>query len=528
KRTFSKVLEMATSDQTRKRKRGQWKKIKLEDFEKMLKEQKVNDKIRKIIHEKGSEEMTLRDALPAVDLNYLMERNVDYCDIRHFFDVIDTLKSEEEMKVKKIFSDPIHGQFEVHPACEMIIDTPQFQRLRFLKKIGTCYFVFPGASHNRFEHALGVCHLAGKFVRTLRQNQPNLGITHSDMLCVQIGGLCCSIGYGPFSRLYEESFLPQVKNQSTLERRNVLMLKALLKHRPNRSSNGGSSRKQKSIKELLQDEYGLQKTDIKFIKEIIGGPSKIGTTARRDPHKAFLYEIVYNKRNSIDAYRWDYLARDCHNLGLKNSFDHLRYMQMARVIDVDGELQICIRDKELINIHNLFYTRYLLVRTAYNHKVNCAIEMMINEAMLKSKDIIVFKSTEQNKEIKLCDCHTDMEAYTQLTDNIIFKILSYDLDKEDKGKGKEKDLKEAKELIRKVLETRDLYTCVFESNPFAPELLNIMAEPKGVKTRRKQNRKRDITNVKEMIKTKILTKVQELCKEKKMKTRLNETTLTFR
>lgn len=71
------------------------------------------------------------------------------------------------------------------------------------------------------------------------------------------------------------------------------------------------------------------------------------------PHKAaFLFfssivtgQIVNNRRNGIDVHKWDYLARDCHHLGIKNNFDPSRYMKFARVIGVGDELQICIRDK---------------------------------------------------------------------------------------------------------------------------------------------------------------------------------------
>lgn len=55
----------------------------------------------------------------------------------------------------QILNDPIHGHIEIHPLCVMIVDTPQFQRLRSIKQLGGTYFVYPGAAHNRFEHSLG-------------------------------------------------------------------------------------------------------------------------------------------------------------------------------------------------------------------------------------------------------------------------------------------------------------------------------------------------------------------------------------
>lgn len=55
----------------------------------------------------------------------------------------------------QVFNDPVHGHIEMHPLLVRIIDTPQFQRLRYIKQLGGTYFVFPGASHNRFEHSLG-------------------------------------------------------------------------------------------------------------------------------------------------------------------------------------------------------------------------------------------------------------------------------------------------------------------------------------------------------------------------------------
>ena len=55
----------------------------------------------------------------------------------------------------KVFNDSVHGHFELHPLCVLVIDTPQFQRLRHIKQLGGAYYVFPSAAHNRFEHSLG-------------------------------------------------------------------------------------------------------------------------------------------------------------------------------------------------------------------------------------------------------------------------------------------------------------------------------------------------------------------------------------
>ena len=60
-----------------------------------------------------------------------------------------------KLSFMQVFNDPIHGHIELHPLMVKIIDTPQFQRLRSIKQLGGAYWVFPGASHNRFEHSIG-------------------------------------------------------------------------------------------------------------------------------------------------------------------------------------------------------------------------------------------------------------------------------------------------------------------------------------------------------------------------------------
>ncbi|XP_051742784.1 deoxynucleoside triphosphate triphosphohydrolase SAMHD1-like [Ctenopharyngodon idella] len=111
----------------------------------------------------------------------------------------------------KVVNDSVHGHIELHPLLVKIIDTPQFQRLRDIKQLGAGYWVFPGASHNRFEHSIGVAHLAGCLVKSLQEKQPKLHIDNRDVLCVQIAGLCHDLGHGPFSHLFDKKFIPAVK-----------------------------------------------------------------------------------------------------------------------------------------------------------------------------------------------------------------------------------------------------------------------------------------------------------------------------
>lgn len=108
------------------------------------------------------------------------------------------------LSLSAVFNDAVHGHIELHPLITAVIDTDQFQRLRRLKQLGVAYLVFPTASHNRFEHSIGVAHLAGRLATRLQAGQPELAITEQDVLCVQIAGLCHDLGHGPFSHQFED------------------------------------------------------------------------------------------------------------------------------------------------------------------------------------------------------------------------------------------------------------------------------------------------------------------------------------
>ena len=90
--------------------------------------------------------------------------------------------------MKQIY-DPIHKFITITPLMTQIIDTYEFQRLRDLKQLGATYLVFPSASHSRFEHSIGVSHLAGIMMNELFLKQPELNITERLIELVRIAGL---------------------------------------------------------------------------------------------------------------------------------------------------------------------------------------------------------------------------------------------------------------------------------------------------------------------------------------------------
>ncbi|XP_066442033.1 deoxynucleoside triphosphate triphosphohydrolase SAMHD1-like [Eleutherodactylus coqui] len=355
--------------------------------------------------------------------------------------------------MSKIFNDPVHGHIELHPLLVSIIDTPQFQRLRNIKQLSAKYYVFPGASHNRFEHSIGVAYLAGCLVKELQKRQRDLNIDERDVLCVQIAGLCHDMGHGPFSHLFDGRFMPQaaLKKNFKHEETSVKMFEHLV-------SNG--------LREKME-KYGLIDEDSKFIKEMIvgppeseimGGPPESGNLWKyegRTEEKSFLYEIVANKQNGVDVDKMDYFARDCHHLGMQNNFDFKRFLAFARVCEYDNKRHICTRDKEVWNMYDFFYTRYSLHQRVYQHKTANAIEIMITDAFLKADPHIKIKGSN-GKDYTISGSVVDMVAYTKLTDNIFLQILH-------KGR-------EGAEILEQI-ERRELYTLIGQTQPIKEQAL---------------------------------------------------------
>lgn len=97
--------------------------------------------------------------------------------------------------------DPIHDFIRVYDTELKIIDLPLFQRLRRIRQLSGAHLTYPGAQHSRFEHSLGVLHVAGQTADALKES----GYLNSDQIDnIRLAALLHDVGHGPFSHLFEE------------------------------------------------------------------------------------------------------------------------------------------------------------------------------------------------------------------------------------------------------------------------------------------------------------------------------------
>lgn len=110
----------------------------------------------------------------------------------------------------EMIKDPIYGYIRLYEHEREIIDTPAFQRLRRIKQLPSAHYVYPGATHTRFSHSLGVMHISGMFLRRLLE--PYSTEISQDEFChyfflIRLWGLTHDLGHGPFSHTFDSAVL---------------------------------------------------------------------------------------------------------------------------------------------------------------------------------------------------------------------------------------------------------------------------------------------------------------------------------
>jgi hypothetical protein len=114
----------------------------------------------------------------------------------------------------EVVRDPLWNNIRLEPEALAVVDTPAVQRLRYVRQLGHAFLVYPGATHTRFEHALGAYHLARRVLAQLEEfegRRPDPG----EGLRVRLAALLHDIGHYPFSHSLEEAGLPHHEDLAT-------------------------------------------------------------------------------------------------------------------------------------------------------------------------------------------------------------------------------------------------------------------------------------------------------------------------
>ena len=104
----------------------------------------------------------------------------------------------------EVIRDPLWNNIRVDPLALRLVDTPAFQRLRYVRQLGLAYLVYPGASHSRFEHALGAYNLARHALGLLEERGFIQGLPADECIVVRCAALLHDIGHYPYSHALEE------------------------------------------------------------------------------------------------------------------------------------------------------------------------------------------------------------------------------------------------------------------------------------------------------------------------------------
>lgn len=104
----------------------------------------------------------------------------------------------------EIIRDPLWNNIRLDPLSFELIDTPAFQRLRYVRQLGLAFLVYPGATHSRFEHALGTYHLARRTLTLFEEQDEFARIGRDECTLVRAAALLHDVGHYPFSHALEE------------------------------------------------------------------------------------------------------------------------------------------------------------------------------------------------------------------------------------------------------------------------------------------------------------------------------------
>ncbi|MDQ6886900.1 MAG: HD domain-containing protein [Gemmatimonadota bacterium] len=250
-------------------------------------------------------------------------------------------------RVAKSIRDPLWNSIPVDARALALVDTAAFQRLRYVRQLGLAFLVYPGATHSRFEHALGAYHLARRTLRLLEEGGELERVATEECAIVRAAALLHDVGHYPFSHALEEIGAPHHESvaQPILTRGEVA----------------------EKLREIAPD-----------------APSRVHALIRGESASPLQGLIS----GSLDLDKIEYLKRDALMCGVPyGEIDVDRLLASLTLLEhpESGALVVGVREKGLSALESLLFAKYQMYRNVYwHHAVRSATAMykrLVNDAV---------------------------------------------------------------------------------------------------------------------------------------------------
>lgn len=340
------------------------------------------------------------------------------------------------------FRDPVHNfvRFDVEEV--KLINLDVLQRLRGIKQLAMACFVYPGALHTRFDHTLGVAHVAG-------QMADELGLDRQERALVRQAALLHDIGHGPFSHVSEYA-LDRFADRSALpkglkkEKIHEIITSHLIRNHETSVHRLGQE-KCDEIARLLAQGVGDP-----VLKSIVSGP--------------------------LDADKQDYLLRDSLFAGVNYGVFDIHQLQRSLLSErMEGQRELTIRGDGVHAIEQFVLAKYYLTTMVYRHKVRLVSDQMIVRA------IILGIEKDQNRE--LARLYTFKPTFQFYSNYLRWNDEKFLLKFGEEGKPRAKCAELLRRLMKRQLLKRILYAPVKEFPPACKEKLMAITNPENAALR---------------------------------------------
>ena len=262
--------------------------------------------------------------------------------------------------------DPVHGYVYITEEEKALIDSHPVQRMHRLRQLAGAEYVYPGANHTRFEHSVGVMHLASRVAEN-----PNISqyVDEDEAEMVRMAGLLHDVGHGPFSHVFEQ--LLEKELNKTHEDITLWMVK------------------NSELKDKLEN-VGCRPEDV----------AKLAVGRLHRPGKAFLDQII---SSAVDVDKQDFIVRDSFHTGAEYGF--IDVSRLVHTLDaLEGDLAVDLG--ALSALESLIIARIESFRSIYFHRVGRAAQIMLATAMEKANEELGLTSFKTPEEYLAMDDYT--------------------------------------------------------------------------------------------------------------------------